>query len=67
MFKKSTYTHVQTCTCLHDGLQRTQSEQQTHQDTCQVANQRGTEEERRAGQKIQNYIVLQNYNQHNSL
>ena len=66
MFKKSTYTHTQTCTCLHDGLQRTQSEQQTHQDTCQVANQGGPEEHS-AEQKIQSYIVLQNNNQRNSL
>lgn len=35
------HIQMQTCACLHDGLQWTHSVEQTHQDTCQVTDQRG--------------------------
>lgn len=45
LFMKATFTLIQTCTCLHDGLQWTHSVEKTHQDTCQVTHQRSPEEE----------------------
>lgn len=41
---------LETCTYLHDGLQWSSSVEQTHQDTCQVTNERGPEEE--AGNRL---------------